>query len=106
MLTGDSAIRGAATFSDGTAVRPISRNLSKSRPERTPHQSAARARRRVVRLMTNSPVRLIIAWEWRSGRTEIKHIGRSEQTVPVHATVSMLYSSGAAPQLTSTAGSG
>lgn len=56
--------------------------------------------------MTNSPVRLIIAWEWRSGRTEIKHIGGSEQTVPVHATVSMLYSSGAAPQLTSTAGSG
>ena len=56
--------------------------------------------------MTNSPVRLMIAWEWRSGRTEIKHIGGSEQTVPVHATVSMLYSPGAAPQLTSTAGSG
>ena len=30
------------------------------RPERTPHQSAARARPRVVRLMTNSPVRRII----------------------------------------------
>ena len=33
-------------------------------------------------------------------------IGGSVQTVPVHATVSRLYSSGVAPQLTSTAGSG
>ena len=61
MLTGASAIRGAATRSAGTGVSPVSRNLSKSRPERTPHQSVARAIERVVRLMTNSPVRRMTA---------------------------------------------
>jgi hypothetical protein len=48
---------GALTSTDGAYVSPVFFALSKSFPERTPHQSVALAISAVVRLMTNSFVR-------------------------------------------------
>ena len=62
---------GACTTRAATGVRPISANLSWSRPDRTPHQSVARASDLVVRLMTNSPVREMTPCDSRSGRSEM-----------------------------------
>ncbi len=67
---GASSTVGAATTAPRPGVRPISANLSQSRPERTPHQSVARASSSVVRLMTNSPVRRMMSYEWRSRRID------------------------------------
>ena len=71
MLIGASTMSGALTLAAGPGVNPISSNFLYFLPERTPHQSVAAASGTVVRLMTNSPVRLRMACEWRSGRTEM-----------------------------------
>ena len=52
---------GALTIAAGEGVSPHTSNLLYSRPERTPHQSVASANASVVRLMTNSPVRLMMS---------------------------------------------
>ena len=55
----------------GSTVSPAAVSLSISRPDRTPQKSVARVMGPAVRLITNSPLFLIISWEYRSGRTEI-----------------------------------
>ena len=64
-------IIGQDSFEAGSGVRLASANLSVSRPDFTPHRSVARDRAEVVRLMTNSPLFEINAWEKRSLRTDI-----------------------------------
>ena len=58
---GDSPTKGALTCLFFMGVRCIASHLLLSLPERTPHQSVARASSSVVRLMTNSPVRRMMS---------------------------------------------
>lgn len=102
---GDSPTAGQAQATPGTCVSPVAAHLSVSRPERTPQKSVARAMSAVVRFTVNSISRLIMAWECRSGRTDMYSIGGLVHTVPVHAAVIRLASS-PRPQLTSMAGNG
>ena len=96
---------GAETFTLLEAVKEQALNLSTSRPLFTPQKSTARQSASVVRFMTNSPLSFIIAYEWRSGRTDTYVIGGSLFTVPVHAAVIMLDFS-IVPHDTMTGGSG
>ena len=60
ILTGLSAISGAATRDAFSGVSPASFHLSVSLPDFTPQRSAARTSFSVVRFTTNSPVSRII----------------------------------------------
>ena len=89
----------------GAAWRPQAANLSISRPLLTPHQSTARTRLSVGRLMANCPLSLIRWWLNRSGRTLMDTMLGWVQMVPVQPMVMRLGVS-SPPQDTRTGGSG
>ena len=82
---------GEATFDDLSAVKERDLNLSVSDPDTIPQWSAFSARPLEGMFTTKSPVSLMSRFEWRLGRRDILMSGGSEQTIPHHATVTMLF---------------
>lgn len=91
---------------DAHEVRPVSSNLSTSRPDKTPHLSVTPASFDVGMFTVNSPFWPSSSYEYREGRIDTESMGGSEHIMPVQAIVITLGFPLLSTVVTRTAGKG